>query len=213
MLRERLAAADGFGLIELMIAMTIMAIAITAIVAGFSSGILAINRASQASTAGTLADRQMEFYRGLPYTSIALGSTSGADATYTGDPALVASTSTGYGGTDVTACTSGCMLAAGTTEGTYCSTAPTSFPAPCSPTQASVTGPDRRTYRVDTYIVWYCPQIAAGGTAITGATTSSPTCAGSPGPRPVKSVTVVVRSTTGTPRTLIRETSTFDQAT
>ena len=76
MLQDRLTAADGFGLVELMIAMTIMLIAITAIVAGFSSGILAVSRASQASTAGTLADRQMEAYRALPYSQIALDQTA-----------------------------------------------------------------------------------------------------------------------------------------
>ncbi len=62
----------GIGLVELLIAMTIMAIGISAIVAGFSSGVLAINRASKTATAGTLADRQMEAYRALGYSSIAL---------------------------------------------------------------------------------------------------------------------------------------------
>ncbi len=66
---SRLAASEGgFGLIELLIAMTVMVIAIMAIVAGFSSGMVALNRASHASTAATLADIQMEGYRKVKYT-------------------------------------------------------------------------------------------------------------------------------------------------
>ena len=60
----------GFGVIELLIAMTVMAIGISAIVAGFSSGIVALNNASRTGTAGTLADKQMEAYRALPYASV-----------------------------------------------------------------------------------------------------------------------------------------------
>src|SRR5262249_19300934 len=86
MLDERLTREDGFGLVELMIAMTVMAIGIAAIVSGFSSGILAVSRASQTSTAGPLADKQMEAYRAIPYKSIMVTPTS--DSTYAGDPAI-----------------------------------------------------------------------------------------------------------------------------
>ena len=41
-----------------------MALGIMAIVAGFSSGMVALGNASRTGTAGTLADRQMEAYRG-----------------------------------------------------------------------------------------------------------------------------------------------------
>ena len=53
----------GFGLVELLIAMTVMVIGIFAVVAGFSSGLGAINRASKTTIAGTLADQQMETFR------------------------------------------------------------------------------------------------------------------------------------------------------
>jgi prepilin-type N-terminal cleavage/methylation domain-containing protein len=65
-----LQAEDGMTLIELLIAMVVMAIGISAIVAGFSSGILAVNRARVTSTAGALADQQMELYRQAPFTSV-----------------------------------------------------------------------------------------------------------------------------------------------
>lgn len=61
-------------LVELLIAMTVMAIGISAIVAGFSSGIFAIGRADQASTAAALADQQMEIFRQYSYDSISVTS-------------------------------------------------------------------------------------------------------------------------------------------
>ena len=86
--------------------------------------------------------------------------------------------------------------------------------------QSSVTGPDGRAYRVDSYIVWYC----AAGTLRTATyngsayTTAAPGCTDSSTPpveqaRPVKQVTIVVRDATTTSKTYVRETSVFDQAT
>jgi prepilin-type N-terminal cleavage/methylation domain-containing protein len=69
-LKACLGAEDGVTLIELLAAMVVMAIGIAAVVAGFSSGVLAINRAREASTAGTLADKQMELYRQAPFASL-----------------------------------------------------------------------------------------------------------------------------------------------
>ena len=66
----RLRDDDGFGLIELLIAMTILVIGILAIVAGFSSGMLALQRASRASTAATIADKKMEQYRRVPFGAV-----------------------------------------------------------------------------------------------------------------------------------------------
>src|SRR5262245_5299361 len=45
--------------------MTVMAIGISALVAGFSSGIVALSNASRIGTAGTLADKQMEAFRAV----------------------------------------------------------------------------------------------------------------------------------------------------
>jgi prepilin-type N-terminal cleavage/methylation domain-containing protein len=69
-LKACLRAEEGVTLIELLAAMVVMAIGIAALVAGFSSGVLSINRAREASTAGTLADKQMELYRQMPFTSL-----------------------------------------------------------------------------------------------------------------------------------------------
>jgi len=67
---RRLRSDEGFQLIELLIALTILAIGILAIVAGFSSGMIALGNASRASTAATIADKEMEKYRRLAYTPI-----------------------------------------------------------------------------------------------------------------------------------------------
>jgi prepilin-type N-terminal cleavage/methylation domain-containing protein len=70
----------GMTLVELLIAMTLMAIGIAAIVAGFSSGIFAIGRADQASTAAVLADQQMEIYRQSSYSALPAPTTTAAVA-------------------------------------------------------------------------------------------------------------------------------------
>ncbi len=126
---------QGFGLVELLIAMTILNIALLALVAAFNSGALSIRRASRVSTATVLADTQMEGYRALRYASIKLDVGSATPASYLADPAYTPLTPP----TDPTdpdnVTQPGC-------------------PAPTSQCTASrtTTGPDGVTYRVDTYV-------------------------------------------------------------
>ena len=159
----------GFGLVELLIALTVLNIAILAIFATFNAGTLSIRRAAQTSTGETLAEMQIERYRALPYDSVGLDATllAGLDGTHTGDADAWS------GGAQVTA-------------GSCTTTA-----AECMPVQASVTGPDNRSYRIDSYVT--APTPPAGG-------------------RAVKQVTVAVRSVT-TDKLLARITSTFDKST
>src|SRR5436190_8561564 len=87
----RVKSEGGFGLIELLIAMVVLNVGLLAIVAAFSSGAVAINRAGKIGTAAALADAQMEQYRTLSYYAIGLD-TSGAgtattDARYTSEAA------------------------------------------------------------------------------------------------------------------------------
>jgi prepilin-type N-terminal cleavage/methylation domain-containing protein len=72
-LKAWLRAEDGVSLIELLVAMVIMSVGVAALVAGFSSGILSVNRARLASTAGSLADKQMELYRQSAFNSLPTG--------------------------------------------------------------------------------------------------------------------------------------------
>ena len=142
-LAARLRGEEGFGLIELLIAMLVMALGIMAIVAGFSSGMVALGNASRTGTAGTLADKQMEAYRALPYANIALTarpSPRDRDATYTGDRR----TTRRQPAADATAASWHRAVAR----------------RPCMPVQTPASGldarPTARSYRLDTYIAWSC---------------------------------------------------------
>ena len=60
-------------LIEVLIALVVMSVGIAALVAGFSSGVVSINRARLTTTAGAIADQKMELYRGAAFTSLPVG--------------------------------------------------------------------------------------------------------------------------------------------
>jgi type II secretory pathway pseudopilin PulG len=60
------------GLIELLIAMGVTSISIMALVAGFSSGNVALERANNAASAASVADAEMENYRALRYDAITI---------------------------------------------------------------------------------------------------------------------------------------------
>jgi prepilin-type N-terminal cleavage/methylation domain-containing protein len=192
--RVRLRDDDGFGLIELLIAMTILVIGIAAIVAGFSSGIVALQRSSQVSTAGVLADQQMESYRRVRFAAIALDTTlfAGVDATYTGDTAAFPPSPPGT-------ITGACAGSPTASDYYY-----------CNPSRTT-TGPDGRSYRIDSYVRWTC----LAGTNL-DQSVSPPICtaavAGATKNRPARRVSVVVRGGTPT-RVLVREVSLFDEAT
>ena len=132
-LLARSRSEGGFGLIELLIAMTILAIAIAAQLSVFAASFTSLHRASRKGTAVMLADVQMETYRTVAYSCLYLTSATG-DSTYTGDSA--------YSGSQVT--------------GSSCS--PNATP-PTAATTASqtMTGPDSLSYRIDTYVVSYTP--------------------------------------------------------
>jgi len=105
-------AEAGFTLVELLIAMTLMAIGIAAIVAGFSSGVFAIGRASQASTGAAIADQQMETYRQEPYSAIIVNMATCAS------PAPAAVPQTGSDGRTYLVTTAICATTPSTSGGT-----------------------------------------------------------------------------------------------
>lgn len=123
----------GFGLIELLLAMTMLNVGILALVAAFQSGAFALQRASKLSTASAIADIQMERYRGYKYCGILFTATdvAGVDQTYTGDTVA-------YTGTPLTPA-----------NDPKCTGA--TVPADSKPSQ-TITGPDSKRYRVDVYI-------------------------------------------------------------
>ncbi|HVC86123.1 MAG TPA: hypothetical protein VNC40_01705 [Gaiellaceae bacterium] len=194
MAAPRPSAADGFGLIELLIAMVVLQVALLALVGVFGAGAAAIGRASHVNTAAVLADQQMELYRTMPYDAIGLDTGSApTSGTYVGDTSV---------------CTSGqspvCSNIAPTNNsggGAWSCTTSTSVPLyftangvnPCV-AHRTVSGsgsPDGHTYAVDTYIKW---------------------ATGASGQRPTKQVSVVVRDKTSATE-LAKEVTTFDCST
>jgi type II secretory pathway pseudopilin PulG len=194
---QRLRENDGFGLIELVIAIVILQVALLALIGAFGAGSAALGRASQQNTAAALVDQQMELYRAMPYDAIGLDTASApTSGTYIGDTSVCPSGQTpvcantgpvNNAGTSAWSCTA---TSGSTSVSTY-------FTAnninPCNP-HRSVTGtasPDSRSYTVDTYITY--------GTLITGT-------------RPTKQVSVVVRRG-ATATVLAKQVSTFDCST
>ena len=158
-MRARLRDEGGFALVEMLIAIVVINIGLLAILLSLTSGMTTLRRSAETSTASAIADKQLEKYRAVAFTSIYLDTAALAatDTTYQSDAAYSASQVSQTCGT---------------------------LTAVCTPSQ-TVTGPDGRSYRVDTYIVWTTP---SGGTA-------------------VKQVTVVVRKS-GSTATLARVVST-----
>jgi type II secretory pathway pseudopilin PulG len=133
--RCRLGRQEGFGLIEMVAALAILNIGLLALVSSFSSGQVALRRASRIATASALADTQLELYRALKWSSIALDQTSvgTVDSTYKCDSALG------------TACPN---VTTAVVKRTDCGA---TLPTECRPTRTA-TGADGKSYRVDTYV-------------------------------------------------------------
>src|SRR5205823_7784315 len=132
----RLRGEKGFGLLELLMAMTMLRIGILALVAAFNSGQIALERSGRNATAAALADAQMERYRALTYGAIQLdqNAVNATDSTYRNDSVL------------------GGNIANDVTTSTACSGAPPE----CNPSRSAV-GADRHNYRVDTYVTYTTP--------------------------------------------------------
>jgi type II secretory pathway pseudopilin PulG len=184
---KRLRANEGFGLVELLIAMTVLNVALLTLIASFSSGAVALTRASKNATAASLADAQVELYRAMTYDSIGLvvGAVNGTatDAVYKADTACIG----GGGCTNIEPTAPDCATITGS-GGTQWN-----IPNACNPSR-SISGttnpasPDKLSYRVDTYI-----------RILTVANQ-----------RDTKEVTVVVRDGATLSKTLARVVSIFD---
>ena len=137
---------SGFGMLELLMAMVMLNVGILAVVAAFSSGNAVLARASRISTASSLADKQMEVYRGLKYDNIVFitseWSSATGDSSYTADPIYQQNMAN--------------PVAPKALVGTVTS-CPANVPAnACDPSYVT-TGADGRSYRVDTYMYFDTP--------------------------------------------------------
>ena len=124
---------DGFGVLEVVIAMMILAVALMALASAFTASALSLHRSSQRGTAVSLAESQMEIYRTVSFSGIRIDSTlvptSGTYVTgHSSDSTIPSSTGQAVGGQyGSDACPSAAL------------------PAACYPVQ-NVTGPDGHNY-------------------------------------------------------------------
>ena len=182
---RRLHHEEGFGLLELLMAMVMLNVGILAIVGAFNSGALALSRASTRSTASAIAEQQMELFRGMKYLNIAQTQTEWnsavADSTWTADPVYQQN-----------------MASPQAPKGLISpqATCPAANANACDPS-FTTTGPDGRSYRVDTYMYYDQPR-ESDGTAIGGQ---------------IKVVYVIVRNANDLAHSLARTVSTFDTST
>ena len=133
-------------MLELLMAMVMLNVGILAVVAAFSSGNAALYRASRISTAGALANKQMEAYRGLKYDNIVFVTSEWtsaiADSTYTSDTVYQTNMSNPVAPHALVATVSTC---------------PANVPATACDPSYTTTGADHRSYRVDTYLYYDTP--------------------------------------------------------
>ena len=137
---------SGFGMLELLMAMVMLNVGILAIVAAFSSGSTALARANRISTAGTVANKQMEVYRGLKYDNIVFitseWNSAIADSTYTADTTYQQNMLNPVAPKAIVPTVTSCPANVPTTA--------------CDPSYTTA-GADHRSYRVDTYLYFDTP--------------------------------------------------------
>jgi Tfp pilus assembly protein PilV len=132
----------GFGLIELLIALTVLVVGILVTFGMFESSLIHLGRAAKVSTATSVGENVVENFRAVKYSAIGFDSATFAtvtsNTTYTSD----------------TACSATC---ASTCSGAVCDGAPALGTTPLvagatyQPIQ-NMSGADGRQYRVYTYI-------------------------------------------------------------
>lgn len=137
---RRLGSETGTMLIELVIGMMFLAVAVSALMAVFASTQVSLRNAGIEGTALTLAESQIEAYKTMAYTEMRI---STATIPSSGDPYVTANS------LDATIPASTGQFGGGTATTTTCA-APTS-PVPECAVQ-TMTGPDGRTYRIDSYL-------------------------------------------------------------
>ena len=150
---------EGFGLIELLTAMVILAIAVAALLTAFTSSTRSLGRAGERGTATTLVERQLELYRKLAWKEIRIKASQLSPDPY---PTVSATDSwfpPSNPSLQVTDKSDGMLDCPLTPPAT---SDPEKWePDPCAPVQNNVPGPDHHLYRIDTYI-----QYESGSTTI-----------------------------------------------
>jgi type II secretory pathway pseudopilin PulG len=186
----RLRAESGQGLLELLIAITLLTIGVGALLTLVATGFLSLQRSGESGTALTLAESQLELYRGVSYPYIRLSHNAFASIS-SGSPYMTANSTD----STIPPGTSTSQVLDNSSGNQACTAADT---AVCAPIR-SVTGPDQRSYEIDTYIT-QCPSASITSCPASG--------------DPVKQVFVVVRDAVKTGLPIVaRAASTFSSST
>lgn len=119
-------------LVELVVTMVVLSVALLALMASYDQAFFSLHSSAKTSSAGLIAESQLELYAALPYASVGLDSSTlstvkASDSTYASDESALPGS-----GSDVTI--SGCGGG-----------------AQCAPVQ-TVTGSDHRSYKLETFI-------------------------------------------------------------
>lgn len=147
----RLRNEDGFLLIELIAASVIITVALLALLGAYDQAWFSLHSGAKNSSAGIIANNQLELYASLQYSSIGLdattlASTKASDPNYSTDEAALP-IGTGVTATDATI--------------SNCGTSPQ-----CSPVQ-TVKGADGKSYKLETFIRSMTNPAAASGSGWT----------------------------------------------
>jgi Tfp pilus assembly protein PilV len=205
---------DGFGLIELAIAMVVLNVGIFALIAAFQSGTLAVSRSAKTSSATVVADKTMEVFRALQNRAIYLDAPASGGNDVSGYPNGIPNStsswytkyiadSAAYGGTPYSYTGNGSSTPLWVTQWTdstrvtsyppIVATDTTKVPSGLSPDPRKavqlVTGPDGQSYPVFIYVIMVQPNGSSGW---------------------VKQVTVDVCDPKSTSKIIVRESSLFD---
>jgi type II secretory pathway pseudopilin PulG len=150
---ERFSKEEGQGLVELLVALTVLAIGIGSLLTLLTSSALSLQRSDQKGTALVLAEKQLELYRGFAFRDIRLDQNSLDNITAPGvDPTNI------YGNANSVDPKHDIPVASNqltdTAPGNVTDNCPDppNVPPECAPVQPKVPGPDHRWYRIDTYI-------------------------------------------------------------
>ncbi len=133
-------------MLELLMAMVMLNVGILAVIGAFSSGNTSLARANRISTATTVANKQMEAYRGLKYDNIVFitseWTSAVADSVYTGDTVYQSNMANPVAPQALVPTVTTC---------------PANVPAAACDPSYTTTGADHRSYRVDTYLYFDTP--------------------------------------------------------
>lgn len=151
-MRSRAACESGVMLLELLMAMTILAIAVGAFMSLYASSAVSLRTASVSGNALMLVQRQMETYRTLIYADLGVSAATvpaGGTTYFTARPSAVPS-----GFTNINA---------GATTSAEC-VAPVDPLSGCA--RQTITGPDNRSYILDSYVIAQTPSGGRAGRQI-----------------------------------------------